>query len=356
MTKVSFSRLLRGLPDEAAYSTPNGVMLHGDSEKLLRNPALASLRGRVQLIFTSPPFPLNRKKAYGNLQGGEYLMWLAKYGPAMRELLTPDGSIVIELGNSWEAGLPTMSTLALKALLFFQEQNHLHLCQEFICHNPARLPSPAEWVTVRRIRLKDSYTRLWWLSPTAYPKADNRKVLKDYSPAMKKLIESGKFNSGRRPSEFVISEHAFAKDHGGSISPSVLSFSNTKSTDPYSEYCRIRNIPFHPARMPSELPEFFIKFLTGAGDVVLDPFGGSNTTGAAAESLGRRWISIEADRNYIYGSLGRFDAQGTRSYLPPFESGAQSKPSSTAKRKPRQRSASNGGAEASGLFVGRSQT
>ena len=334
--------ILPKLPKEAAYSTPNGVMLLGDSGQLLRSPDLATLRGKVQLIFTSPPFPLNRKKAYGNFKGGDYLMWLSKFGPVMRELLAPNGSIVIELGNSWEQGFPTMSTLALKALLFFQEQNYLHLCQEFICHNPARLPSPAEWVTIRRIRLKDSYTRLWWLSPTTDPKADNRNVLQEYSPAMKKLIKRGTFNAGRRPSEFVISEEAFAIDHGGSISPNVLSIANTRSKDLYSDYCRDKGIEFHPARMPIELPEFFIKFLTSKGDIVLDPFGGSNTTGAAAEALGRKWISIEADREYIYGSMGRFDQKRIQSYLPRYKRktepvAPQKKPKAKSKRRAKKK-------------------
>lgn len=308
--------ILPQLPASAAYSTASGVMLLGESEKLLRSTDLAPLRGKVRLIFTSPPFPLNTKKKYGNLTGGDYLLWLSTFGPIMRELLTPDGSIVMELGNAWESGQPTMSTLPLKALLFFQEQNYLHLCQEFICHNPARLPSPAEWVTIQRIRLKDSFTRLWWLSPTANPKANNRNVLNPYSAAQQKLIKTGRFNAGKRPSQFVITEGAFAKDNGGSIAPSVLTISNTRSNDPYQQYCRKQNIEFHPARMQPELPEFFIKFLTDPGDIVLDPFGGSNTTGSAAEALSRYWVSVEPNETYVRGSIGRFEDHKVQSYLP----------------------------------------
>ena len=42
----------------------------------------------------------------------------------------------------------------------------------------------------------------------------------------------------------------------------------------------------HPARMPADLVEFFVKFVTDENDLVFDPFGGSNTTGAVAENLG----------------------------------------------------------------------
>jgi site-specific DNA-methyltransferase (cytosine-N4-specific) len=282
-------------------------MLRGLAEEALKHRDLDPIRGKVQLIFTSPPFPLNTKKKYGNLKGEEYLQWFAGFGSLFRELLALDGSIVIELGNSWEPGLPTMSTLALKALLRFQEANDLHLCQEFICHNPARLPSPAQWVTIERIRLKDSFTRLWWLSPTARPKANNKNVLKEYSPSMLRLLKTKQFNAGKRPSEHHISEESFATDHGGAIPPNVLSIPNTRANDLYQEYCRAHGIVFHPARMPSDLPEFFINFLTDPDDIVLDPFGGSNTTGAAAEKLSRHWISVEPKTDYIQGSLGRFE-------------------------------------------------
>jgi hypothetical protein len=39
---------------------------------------------------------------------------------------------------------------------------------------------------------------------------------------------------------------------------------------------------------------------------VLDPFAGSNTTGEAAESLGRRWLALECNRDYVIGSAFRF--------------------------------------------------
>lgn len=298
--------ILPNYPRMAAYSTANGVMLNGLAEEVLSHHDLDSVRGKTQLIFTSPPFPLNTKKKYGNLQGEEYVDWFVNFGRVFRELLAPNGSIVIEMGNSWEPGLPIMSTLGLKALLRFQEENGLHLCQELICHNPARLPSPAQWVTIERIRLKDSFTRLWWLSPTERPKANNKNVLQEYSKAMKKLIETKHFNAGLRPSEHRVSEESFATDNGGSIPPNVLNISNTQNHDPYQEYCRDHGIEFHPARMQPALAEFFIKFLTDEGDLVLDPFGGSNTTGASAEKLNRRWISVEPTEHYVHGSIGRF--------------------------------------------------
>jgi site-specific DNA-methyltransferase (cytosine-N4-specific) len=296
-------------------------MFCGASDEVLTHDPLVRWKGKVQLVFTSPPFPLNRKKRYGNLNGQKYVDWLSGFSGLLKEYLTPDGSIVLELGNAWEEGKPTMSTLPLKALLAFQEQGDLHLCQEFICFNPARLPSPAQWVTVERSRVKDAFTRVWWMSPSPKPKADNRRVLTEYSDAMKKLLKKGTYNPGTRPSQHCIGETSFLTDNAGAITPNVLvpaceemlpellevlTISNTRADDPYQVHCRANGITPHPARMPMKLVEFFVRFLTEEGDMVLDPFAGSNSTGFVAEELKRKWRAIEVNAEYAAHSRARF--------------------------------------------------
>ncbi len=289
---------------EISYKTQYGTMYHNRCEVILST--FNCDHPPVNLIFTSPPFPLNRAKSYGNMTGQEYLEWLKKLAVLFSSVLTEDGSVVIELGNAWEHGIPIQSTLPMEALLAFKNAGNFNLCQEFIHYNPARLPSPIEWVNKKRIRVKDSFTRIWWLSNSSSPKANNRNVLAQYSKQMKKLLVSGKYNSGKRPSEYDIGEKSFSVDNGGAIPSNVLIASNTVSNDPYLLYCKKHKLDIHPARMPKELPDFFIRFLTDEGDLVLDPFAGSNTTGQVAEELKRRWISIEAEQKYIDGSMGRF--------------------------------------------------
>ncbi len=310
---------------EAIYRTRRGTMYLGKSDDLLKADEFWQKRHRkVQLVFTSPPFPLNERKRYGNLVGKRYIRWLASFAPLLRNVVATDGSIVIEIGNAWEPGRAVMSTVVLEALLRFLKKGGLNLCQEFIWYNSARLPSPVQWVNVERIRVKDAFTRIWWMSPSDNPKADNRRVLREYSPSMRKLIETGRYNSGVRPSEHRVGERSFAKDNGGAIAPNVfngdnapsltnlLKGSNTSNRDQYQRFCRENGITVHPARMPSELAEFFIRFLTDPGDLVLDPFAGTNTTGAVAEALGRRWISCEAKWEYAAPSVVRFDPQEVR--------------------------------------------
>lgn len=291
------------------YTTKLGTCFQGTAEQVLTTEELKQYQQKIDLIFTSPPFPLNRKKKYGNLQGKAYVDWLASLAPVFRDLMKPRGSIVIELGNAWEPGRPVMSTLALEALLAFREAGDFQLCQQFIWHNPARLPSPAQWVNVERIRVKDAFTYLWWLSLTDRPKADNRRILKEYSSSMQQLLRTRKYNAGKRPSEHHIGQMSFLSDNNGAIPSNVISISNTQANSDYMEYCRTHDLPLHPARMPIQLAQFFINFLTDPNDVVLDPFAGSNTTGAAAEQLQRKWLAIEPQEDYILGSQGWFNIE-----------------------------------------------
>ncbi|MFH7016319.1 DNA-methyltransferase [Flavobacterium sp. FlaQc-47] len=299
--------------------TDLGKLIKGNSIELLSKELRESLKGKVNLIITSPPFPLNNKKQYGNEKGDEYLKWFIDMAPVFSDLLADDGSLVIEIGNSWEPDRPIQSILHLECLfgLVKHPTGNLRLIQEFICYNPSKLPSPAQWVTVNRWRTVDSYTHVWWLAKSDFPKADNLKVLRPYSKSMQKLLAKQKYNAGKRPSEHNISKTGFLKDNGGSISHnffemeqldpdrevrlphSVLSFSNTTSNDYFLKTCRKEGINPHPARMSGGLVNFFIEFLTDQGDLILDPFGGSNTTGYCAEILKRNWLSFEIKEEYI---------------------------------------------------------
>jgi hypothetical protein len=294
------------VPLVESYRTAQGCMYVATVEQLLASEVGRRLRGNVQLILTSPPFPLNWKKRYGNKVGDAYRGWLSGMAKPLVSLLKPDGSIVIEMGNAWEPGLPVMSTLGLRSMIDFLDAGKLYLCQQFVCHNPARLPSPAQWVTVERIRVKDSFTHVWWMSPSPRPSSDNRAVLVPYSNRMRELLNRGTYNAGLRPSGHRIGQSSFMRNNGGAIPPNVLSYSNTSAADRYRRHCKDNGFTPHPAPMQPGLADFFIRLLTNKQDLVFDPFAGSNTTGAMAEELGRRWIATEPDADYVEGSRGRF--------------------------------------------------
>jgi len=284
------------------YTTEYGVAYHGDALELSKQIPDDSL----SLIMTSPPFALNKKKPYGNVSSEKYIDWFRPFANEFHRILKEDGSLVIHIGGSWEKGRPTRSLYHLELLvdLCRNGTKMFYLAQDFYWFNPARLPSPAEWVTVKRVRLKDAVDPIWWLSKVPNPKADNRNVLVPYSKAMKKLLKNG-YNSGLRPSGHDISDK-FQQNHGGAIPPNLLAISNTESNSEYLHSCRAANLPAHPARYPVELPDFFIRFLTDEDDWILDPFAGSNATGQAAEKNLRRWIAFEKEESYLQGSRFRF--------------------------------------------------
>jgi DNA modification methylase len=146
------------------------------------------------------------------------------------------------------------------------------------------------------------------MARTERPKASNWHVLTEYKPSMRHLLKTGDYNDGLRPSGHRIGKKSFLQDNGGAIPSNVLEFTNTTATDDYRDYCIDNGLDIHPARMPAGLAEFFIKMLTDKDDLVFDPFAGSNTTGAVAESLERRWLSVEPIFDYVDGSRGRFSS------------------------------------------------
>lgn len=294
-----------GISQPPAYRTRLGAVYLADSLALMRQmPA-----GSVNLVMTSPPFALQRKKEYGNETAEKYVEWLVPFAREIHRLLPDDGSFVLDLGGSWIKGQPTRSLYHYEVVLALTKGlgaavPGFHLAQEFFWHNPAKLPTPAEWVNVRRMRVKDSVNTIWWLSKTPWPKADNKKILTAYSDSMRHLLKHG-YKAKLRPSGHDISTK-FNTDNGGAIPPNLIQMSNTESNSQYQRLCKEHGIQPHPARFPKALPALFVRFLTDEGDLVLDPFGGSMTTGAACEDLGRRWIGVDLVESYVAGSRHRF--------------------------------------------------
>ena len=306
-----------------AYSTSLGALFHTDALKMLN--VLPS--DSVDLVMTSPPFALTRKKEYGNEPVERYLEWFKPFCRQIYRVLKPTGSFVLDIGGAWVPGAPVRSLYHFALAVHLAEDMDFRLAQDFYWYNPARLPTPAEWVTVRRFRVKDAVNMVWWFGKTEFPKADNRRVLQPYSESQKTLMKRG-YRAKKRPSGHDISPKAFSKDNGGAIPPNLInaslppddtpsnliSIANTESNSAYLRHCNARGIKPHPARYPEALAKFFVDFLTDENDLIVDPFAGSNVTGRVCESTGRRWLATELEANYIEGSILRFDQD-----QPPFE-------------------------------------
>jgi site-specific DNA-methyltransferase (cytosine-N4-specific) len=293
------------------YTTDRGAAYVGDSLELLR----ALPDESVNLLFTSPPYALHFKKEYGNADKDEYVAWFLPFAREILRVLTSDGSFVLNIGGSYNKGVPTRSVYHFRLLLQLVDEIGFHLAQECFWYNPAKMPMPAEWVTVRRVRIKDSVEYVWWFSKTAHPKANNRMVLKPYSADMIRLNQRG-VRATKRPSGHNIRTSFDQIGAGGAIPSNVvdpdeaedlLRLGNNSANDVYTLRCKEAGIKIHPARFPAALPSFFVRLLTEPGDLVVDPFAGSNTAGAVAESLDRRWLGFELSEDYLSASRFRFE-------------------------------------------------
>lgn len=298
-----FRMLSMPLNPNPLYSTSLGSLYCADSLELMSQIESDS----VDLVVTSPPYALHFKKEYGNANQNDYVDWFLPFAREIRRILKPTGSFVLNIGGAWQPGSPTRSLYHYRLLLALCDEIEFDLAQEFFWFNPAKMPAPAEWVTVRRIRVKDSVEYIYWLVKDPQAKANNRRVLQPYSADMKRLISRG-LKQTVRPSGHVING-SFASDNGGAIPSNLIQCGNNESNSAYIRNSKKAGTKIHPARFPSELPRFFIEFLTEPGDLVLDPFAGSNTTGQVAEELRRKWISIELRRDYALESKLRFDGR-----------------------------------------------
>lgn len=286
-----------------AYVTKLGVAYHGDALQLL--PLLPD--SSINLVITSPPFALQREKEYGNQNQDDYINWLEAFAKVVHQKLRPDGSFVLDLGGAYKKGVPVRSLYNFRVLIQLCDEVGFFLAEDFYWFNSSKLPSPIEWVNKRKLRAKDSVNTIWWFGKTEWPKSDVTKVLTEYSERMKQLLKNpeGFYTPKKRPSGHDIGK-GFAKDNGGAIPSNLLQIPNTESNGIYLSCCKAVGVKQHPARFPAKLPEFFIRFLTEPGDIVLDIFAGSNTTGHVAEVEGRRWIAFEECLDYLAASSFRF--------------------------------------------------
>lgn len=289
------------------YETPYGMALWAEAESAVSYVEDASIR----LLLTSPPYPLlNRKRYAGQHDTKAHVDWLFRVFSLWKQKLASNGSMVVNLGDVWQQGTPTMDPYADRLLIRLIDDLGMHLAQRLYWVNPSKMPGPAEWVSVRRVRVTPAVESLWWLAASPHPKANNRNVLRAYSESMRSTLRKG--GNGRadvRPSGHVVSADSFSRDNGGSIPNNCLIIPNTASNTPYHRFCREKGFPAHPARFPVELAEWCIKLMTDPGELVVDPFLGSGSVAEAAEKHQRRWIGSEKALTYLRGSRGRFDSR-----------------------------------------------
>lgn len=303
--KSQLTQAPKGQP-KMYFTTAMGVSFWGygdDVAKLYRN--------EIDLIITSPPYLLGKDREYGNIGKSEkaYVDNLVSAIEGWLPCLTSTASIVLNIGETLIKGAGYQSLAKERLLIALEDRLGLHLVQRFQWYSPSK-PVNNYWTTHAKKHCITATEDFLWLSLNPkQAKANNQNVLVDYSEKWKKHIESAQrkspIQSNTRPSGNSNNPDSFSKDNGGSIAHNLLMATPEPAQSDYIRFCKENNLPVHPARFHYSLPEFFVKFLTDAGDVVADWFHGSGNTGYAAEKNDRYWIGSEIMEEYIKGSIGR---------------------------------------------------
>ena len=305
LTRKGKDSLTKATPGQVVtiFTTDSGAFLWGLAEDAIGHVEDAS----VAAIWTSPPYPLLTQKRYGDphAAGVGYVDWLSGMVESwLPKLDGDDASILLNLGDAWMPGMPSISTYQERLIVRLEDRLGLKLAQRFTWWNTSAPPGPTLWTCIRKVRVKQAAETIWWLSRSGHARGDNQRVLLPYADDRPAAVGA----RTKRPNGHWMRGHAFERDNGGAIAGNVLPIANGSQDRAYFKACREAGLPVHPARFPADLARFFIGLTTEEGETVLDPFGGSGTTAMVAEEMRRRWISIEAMREYAEGARLRFAA------------------------------------------------
>lgn len=301
-----------------AYSTDLGVALWGSCSDVF-----AKLDEPITLCLTSPPYPLAKPRAYGNVPLSAYVDWLCEQLEPIARNLVRGGTIALNVSNDiFEPGSPARSTYRERLVIALCDRLGLHKLDELVWHNPTKPPGPVQWASLNRMQLNVAWEPIYVF--TNDPRAclaDNRRVLQEHTERHLRLIRRGGVESYRERNDgaYTLRPGSYGSPTPGRIPRNVLPFVQAaRDTDLQRAraLARAARLPVHGAGMPLDLADFLVRYLAPEDALVVDPFWGWGTTGFAADINGRRWIGSEYMGEYLVGSAARFAGRpGFHQYL-----------------------------------------
>lgn len=304
-TPLASARLL-------AFSTRLGMAVWGDSLDTLKG-----LQEPVHLLFTSTPYLLNRARDYGNpANEAEFVDFVvAVVEPVMRNLV-PGGSVCLNMGqDAFVKGTPARSVFLERVTLALHDRLGLYLMDRSVWHNPSKPPGPTIWSSRDRVQLNSAFEFvLWFTNDPRRVRADNRRVLEAHTEQHLKLIAQGgeQRHAQYGDGAYTIRPGSFGQATPGRIPRNVMTFGHRcRDTQQLRRIAQELGLPMHGATFPTRLPDFWIRFLTEPGDLVLDSLCGWGKTALAAQRLQRRWLIVDKVLDYLRASGEMFrDADG----------------------------------------------
>ncbi len=250
---------------------------HGDSLELLKQLDDNS----VDLVITSPPYA--DLKVYVDNPGilaDDYVEWFLPICNEICRVIKPTGSFILNINDKVEDGFRHPYVFDLISQI--HKRTELKMFERLFWNKMKGLPN--------RNRFGDRVEYLFWFAKEKGFKFNIDEMRTEYSEkSIKRMQKPLKKRFARTEGDSELEYKDWAPNPLGALPTTLVNIS--------SESKKIADN--HVAVYPVELVKYFIKGSTESGDVVLDPFMGTGTTGVAASELGRNWIGFELQQDYI---------------------------------------------------------
>lgn len=285
-----------------AFSTDLGVCLWGDAKTVGKT----VLEGPVHLILTSPPY-FGPSRNYGTYRDEKaYVRFLVEAFEPFVNKMAPGAGLVLNIGNDmFEKKRPVRSVCLERLIIELHDALGLSLVERLIWKTN-KVPGPTQWAFIRRFMLRSGFEFTFCF--TNEPEAlqwDNRHILEEHDEKYLHWCQNGGQKEVWQNSTYRKKAGAYSgtTEKCSRIPTNILSMGHRQEdTIRVKRFAKLTGLPEHTAMFPRLFAEFFIRWMTVAGNLVTDPFGGTLPVAEASESLGRHWLSC--DKHLEFPQLG----------------------------------------------------
>ncbi len=245
----------------------------------------------IKLVYGSPPYP-NAERDYGVWRAAEYISKMSPFLDASVLKLRDDGFLVINVKANREKAtskLTSKRSLIVEKLAILMEEQWGLSCVDieiWVKENPVP--------TGLRVACQDAYEQNLWFSKSPKWTINLDAIRRPYESHSVKTYEEYEYKPRSNGLTYVRKNKMIQPHPIGALPKNIISGGVSA------------RIGDHQATQPLYLPEKYIKATTDEGDLVVDPWMGSGTTGFAALSLKRKFIGFDIVESYVTASEDLF--------------------------------------------------
>lgn len=237
----------------------------------------------VDLIFTSPPYADRRKSTYGGIKEDGYIQWFLPIAEQVKRILKPTGSFFLNIKPHTHDGERSLYVMELVIEL---KKNLGFLFVEEYCWTKNAFPIGTHG------RFKNGFEPIYH-----FAKSDTNNITFNPLACGTPITEESKARAFRKNSKTTTNGSGMVVDRDNMKSIELARPSNVIHIN--NVINQFHQKMKHPATFPEGLVEFFVKSFSNEGDIVVDPFAGSGTTGVVAKKLKRKYILMEKESEYV---------------------------------------------------------